>query len=357
VRAIPATALALLVLAIGTGCHGKSESRHELVLQVVGPTNQAQLDKAARALIDRIASLKLHDVHLRRGSGGRIVISTRRPIASSARRVLTKPGSLAFFDLEADLAPISRDASGLAPAPMDVVELTKRAVAEAPAHKPASFLLFGRRGVLLAGPEPTRARLLADARLLGGVPQGAHVVGLPAHETVASCTASASNGCPGAESFSSTYYYVFKHFPSRASNPIPEVTGADLKLSTISAQAGTQPSEGTAFVTIGFTSEGNRKFRDITREEAQRGQALADAAGEGGANGLGTVIKYAQHFAIVLDGQLQSTPYIDYKQNPDGIDPSGEGAEISNIQSFGEAKDLAIVLRSGALPFHLVVAR
>ena len=43
-------------------------------------------------------------------------------------------------------------------------------------------------------------------------------------------------------------------------------------------------------------------------------------------------------------------PYIDYKQNPDGIDPSINGAEISNINSFTEAKDLALVLQTGALP-------
>ena len=52
----------------------------------------------------------------------------------------------------------------------------------------------------------------------------------------------------------------------------------------------------------------------------------------------------------MLDGELQSTPYIDYKQNPDGIDPTGTGAEISNISSIGEAKDLALVLQTGALP-------
>ena len=52
----------------------------------------------------------------------------------------------------------------------------------------------------------------------------------------------------------------------------------------------------------------------------------------------------------MLDGELKSTPYIDYKQNPDGIDPSGTGAEVSNITSFSEAKDLALVLQTGALP-------
>src|SRR5205823_12502212 len=48
------------------------------------------------------------------------------------------------------------------------------------------------------------------------------------------------------------------------------------------------------------------------------------------------------------------TPYIDYKQNPNGIDPSAGGAEISNINSIGEAKNLALVLQTGALPVNFV---
>src|SRR5439155_21838856 len=70
----------------------------------------------------------------------------------------------------------------------------------------------------------------------------------------------------------------------------------------------------------------------------------------GSSNDPQVVQKYVQHFAIVLDGLLQSTPYIDYKQNPNGIDPSTGGAEISNISSIGEAKNLALVLQTGALP-------
>ena len=100
---------------------------------------------------------------------------------------------------------------------------------------------------------------------------------------------------------------------------------------------------------LGFTGKGAKKFHDITREEAQRGAADAAAAGQTGSD-PNTIQQFAQHFAIVLDGELQSTPYIDYKQNPDGIDPTGTGAEISNISSIGEAKDLALVLQTGALP-------
>ncbi|MDB4998883.1 MAG: secD, partial [Myxococcaceae bacterium] len=58
---------------------------------------------------------------------------------------------------------------------------------------------------------------------------------------------------------------------------------------------------------------------------------------------------YTQHFAIVLDQQLESTPYIDFKRNPDGI--PGPNAEIDlGGGTIGEAKSLALVLQTGALP-------
>ena len=91
---------------------------------------------------------------------------------------------------------------------------------------------------------------------------------------------------------------------------------------------------GAPVVTLQFTGAGNGRFHDITRDEAFRGRAL-------GAN---------QHFAIVLDGALRSWPEIDYRRYPDGIDPAGGGAEINGLRSVGEAKTLAVVLQTGALP-------
>ena len=62
---------------------------------------------------------------------------------------------------------------------------------------------------------------------------------------------------------------------------------------------------------------------------------------------------FFQHFAIILDGKLESFPLIDFTQNPNGI--SGDtGAEISGISSVGEAKRIAIVLQTGSLPISFV---
>ena len=55
-----------------------------------------------------------------------------------------------------------------------------------------------------------------------------------------------------------------------------------------------------------------------------------------------------QHFAIVLDDEIRSWPSIDFEQYPDGI--SGDSAQITGLGSVEEAKDLALVLQTGALP-------
>jgi SecD/SecF fusion protein len=89
-------------------------------------------------------------------------------------------------------------------------------------------------------------------------------------------------------------------------------------------------------VTLQFTGAGNRAFHDITRDEAFRGRTLG----------------VDQHFAIVLDDELRSTPSIDFRRYPDGIDPTGGGAEINGLRSTGEARDLAVVLQTGALPIE-----
>src|SRR5205085_7956063 len=82
----------------------------------------------------------------------------------------------------------------------------------------------------------------------------------------------------------------------------------------------------------------NKIFHDITRQEAIRGQTLG----------------VPQHFAIVLDNQIRSWPQIEYQKYPDGIDPTNGGAQITGMASLGEAKNLALVLQTGALPVKFV---
>ena len=51
----------------------------------------------------------------------------------------------------------------------------------------------------------------------------------------------------------------------------------------------------------------------------------------------------------MLDREIKSWPSIDFEQYPGGIGGSN-GAQISGLASVGEAKNLALVLQTGALP-------
>ena len=121
------------------------------------------------------------------------------------------------------------------------------------------------------------------------------------------------------------------------------MTGKDLKLS--GTQADFDPTTGQPIVTMQFTGEGNKLFHDVTKHEAVRG-AIA---------GQGANCSVACAFAIVLDDELRSWPAIDPTQHPNGIDPTGGGAEITGIGSRrARPSDLALVLQTGALPINFV---
>lgn len=97
-------------------------------------------------------------------------------------------------------------------------------------------------------------------------------------------------------------------------------------------------------VTMDFTDLGKRQFQQVTQD-------LADRGSDNSQPGVPSE-QQSQHFAIVLDNQLVSVPYIDYQENPDGID--GEtGAEISGSFTVQSAQDLANFLKIGALPIRL----
>jgi SecD/SecF fusion protein len=326
----------------------------EVVLKAVPPKNHAltaaDMDRSVTIMRNRIDKLGVSEPEIRKQGKNQIVIELAGiHDPTKAASIIGKTAQLQFYDLENDVVPPSTDGNGNVVADGSLFHLLKQVQADAKRGTPTAFYLFDAKKHLKRGPEDTRRKLLDTAKLGGKVPKGWTVLAAPAHTTVISCQA--ANGCPGIQQGQvavKTFYYLFKYYPDRPGNPIPEANGGDLKLSAIKADIGSG-GEGN-LVRLGFKSEGSRRFHDITREEAGRGQAAADAAGQGSTNDLNTITQFAQHFAIVLDGDLKSTPYINYKENPDGIDPSINGAEISNINSYTEAKDLALVLQTGALP-------
>ncbi|RMF66314.1 MAG: protein translocase subunit SecD [Calditrichaeota bacterium] len=97
----------------------------------------------------------------------------------------------------------------------------------------------------------------------------------------------------------------------------PEITGS--MISNANVQIGSNLQAGRAVVGMTLTSEGAKVFSKVT-----------------GAN-------VGKRLAIVLDGKVVSIPNIQERI------PSGR-AQITGLSSIDEAKDLAIVLRAGALP-------
>ena len=88
-------------------------------------------------------------------------------------------------------------------------------------------------------------------------------------------------------------------------------------------QQSTDPNTRQPDVTFGFSNEGKSEFQNVTANIAHRGDLVS---------GLGQTLN--QHFAVALDNQLITVPFIDFKQYPDGIN-GDNGADIS-----GELHDL-----------------
>src|SRR5579859_6134625 len=100
-------------------------------------------------------------------------------------------------------------------------------------------------------------------------------------------------------------------------------------------------SAGQPDVAFGFTGAGGNAFQNVTAAIAKRGE-LQSPPGQ----------KLFQHFAVALDTQLVTVPFIDYTTNPDGI-PTDNGAIIQGGFTISSANSLAQQLRLGALPIQL----
>src|SRR5215208_3685053 len=124
----------------------------------------------------------------------------------------------------------------------------------------------------------------------------------------------------------------------------PVLGGSDIKNPEQNFENGTG---GAPIVTMEFSDKGRKAFANTTRAIAQRGLDNAPLNG-----GLQDPIAASHHFAIRLDNELISTPYINFRENPDGIDGS-QGAQISGGFTLQSAQDLARLLKTGALPVRL----
>ena len=194
------------------------------------------------------------------------------------------------------------------------------------------YLVEPKHEKVLRGPEETEKNLYADYK----VPAGAQVKAVrvnPGTVLVRARPVESEKGKVTQKSPNS--WFVMKD------NPV--LTGADVKNPRQSFDEG-GGGTGAPNVTFEFTGHGQSVFQQVTKEIAERGQA-AQLPGVG---------KEAaqQHFAVVLDGQLITTPSIDYTKYPEGID-ANTGSQISGGFTISSAQELAQELQSGALPIKL----
>ncbi len=311
-----------------------------------GSVTSAQMDQAVSIMRNRVDALGVSEPEIRKEAGNRITIALAGvKDKAQATRIIGSTAALVFTDLENSLTPgVSASvAGGGAAAPKNsLYALLTAAKNLPPKGSAATFYVFDKKTKRVLGQGDTRAAALAalNTNKLGPgqvMLKGPGLKPTPGQYLVAKCDASL--GCPGqttAVGKPGTYLWYMFTLPKDPNDTLfgKEVTGAKQDFDT---------TTGGNIVTMTFTGKGQREFKTITEKLAQRGKSLSNLS-------PGTdPSTYFQHFAIILDGKLESFPLIDFTQNPNGI--SGEtGAEISGITSVGEAKRIAIVLQTGSLP-------
>jgi len=385
IGAIAAAVVGAVLLAVpGSPIHKKPtlgldlRGGLEVILQAVPDrgqqVNASQMQTARSVIERRVNGIGVTSPNVAVQGGNEIVVQlagVHDPEKAAA--LIGRTGQLQFFDFENDLASPTLNASGQ-PAPLPSLYRLLTAVKdEAKKGTPQGYYLFRLKKVVkhvktkvngktvtktktVTRPEqlppgwaPTRKQLLQ--RYGGKKPPNTQILAVPSHRLAIACPV--KNGCIGATangvSKDNTYWYLFKTNPGSPNGP-PELTGKDLVESGINADIASDT--GQPEVTLQFTGDGTKAFQRITKAEYQRGQRAAELANQAGNHDPTVVQQYSQHNAIVLDGILQSTPSIDYTDGSlsDGI---GGGAARITMGSggLGAAKDLALVLQSGSLPY------
>jgi SecD/SecF fusion protein len=324
----------------------------EVVLEAKAPRGreitQEDIDRSIEIMRERVDKIGVAEPEIR--SLGQNQIGIELPgvhDSGRAAEIVGQTAQLEFYDLEGNVVGPTKGPSTNPVIPTAGSELVSLLTPEAKVKSgetPTSWYLFSKnKKKLLGGPADTKEQLLEQFEG-GEPPAGSLYYVVPDGQILLSC-GKEEESCPGIGVASETYYYLFRYQPDDKEDPVPELTGRDLRLQ------GTQQDfdRGQPIVTLEFTDRGGDKFHEITRELARRGRTLALTLGvpEDERDAI------LQRFAIVLDREIRSYPTIDYiGDTADGI--AGGRAQITGLGSIDEAKDLALVLQTGALPLEFV---
>jgi preprotein translocase subunit SecD len=339
--------LALVVLLLAAGCGGSKRCTAELILRAVPARGQrvtpGGMQTARRIIGSRLDGLGVSSPSVTLQGRDEIVIrfGGAGDLPSVAQSVLT-PGRLEMFDFEPSLAPPTvRGNQQAAPLP-SLYDLLKAVQKDADKGTPQAYYLFKTKAphAVVQGPAPSLQQLFVSSKG-GKQPPGTEVLKVPARREPVSCSGTAD--CLGAGSNGTfkagEYWYLFK-LP-------PALTGADIVNSSVSADV--DQNTGRPIVTLTFTRRGSAAFNRITKAEYDRGRINAGEAGQLVNTSQTAINLFAGHNAIVLDGKLEETPYIDYT---DAILSQGivGNAQITE-PSAAAARRTALVLKSGSLPY------
>src|SRR6476620_457012 len=328
------------------------------------PTPQAptvtpdSIDRAINIIRTRTDKFGVSEPEISRlGSDG---IQVGLPNVQNAQQAIDQIGTTAqlyFYDLEANIVPppgknVPADPAAQAdPNPEATYTLPNlyEAVKFASKRKPECFqdkcttsgptyyLFDAKSHALKPGPAEKQQDLFLQFRNTQKKPPGTTILTVPQGTVVAAAPPKPSLSLSPAE---------ISHSPQFVLKDRPALNGTQIQ----NPQQNFDPTTNQPNVTFDFTDSGKTAFQDVTRTIAQRGQATAPA----GTFSSASADQYSQHFAIVLDNQVFSSPIINFLDNPDGIAPR-TGAQISGNFDINSSQDLATILKTGALPVTLAL--
>jgi len=370
---------AVLLIVPGSPIHKKAtlgldlQGGLEVVLRAVPnsskPADQitpAGMTTAQQIMESRVNKIGVNAPNVAVQGGNEIVIQlagVQDP--RKAAQIIGQTGRLQLFDFETSLLPPTVQGNQQ-PAPVpSLYGLLKTVQPQANKGTPESYYLFkpvtktvttkvkGKKVTkttttheVLQGPAPNLTQLLLPYKG-GNKPPGTEVLKVPAGTQPVFCKGAGNCRGAGTNGTSKTgeYWYLFK-LP-------PALTGSDLVESGITSDV--DPQSGLPIVTLQFTGKGSDAFKRITEAEYQRGRVNGGQAGQlnpqGDPNTQQSIInQYAGHNAIVLDGQLVQTPYIDYTDSSLSLGIAGSTAQITEPTSSA-ASHTALLLQSGSLPY------
>jgi SecD/SecF fusion protein len=308
----------------------------EVTLQAVPPPNreltEEDLDRSVEIMRNRVDKLGVSEPEIRTQGDDQIVIQlpgVRDPEA--AAEIIGTTAQLELFDLEGSLTGPSLNIRGEPVESASLYALLAQVQSRVGNGDPESYYVVNTRTErVVSGPHSTEE----DAERRANGPNR-DVFAVPEGMVVVTCGEGAVV-CPGGPQGSGvapdrTYYYLFRYEPPE----IPQMTGEDFVLSGTRADFDTSPGgAGRPIVTMEFTGSGSDKFEDITRGLWIRGKTK----------------NAPQHFAIVLDREIKTFPQIDYTDSSLSGGIGGGRAQIEGLDSLQEAKEIALVLQTGALP-------